>query len=108
MADDNPTTEVDTRSDVASHDVPAEGSPRTFSDTMRSASRWFKATFPGRQHSVMGGICGLVVALLIFGIGFWRTLFIVICVAIGVAIGQFFDGNPRVVRAVRKVFSDNR
>lgn len=108
MADNNPTTDVDARSDASSQDAPTEGSPRTFSGIMRSASRWFKATFPGHQNSVLGGICGFIVALLIFGIGFWRTLFIVICVAIGVAIGQFFDGNPRVVHAVRKVFSDNR
>ena len=108
MADNNPTTDVDTQPDATPQGMPTEGSPRTFSDTMHSVSRWLKATFPGHQNSVMGGICGLIVALLIFGIGFWRTLFIVICVAIGVAIGQFFDGNPRVVHAVRKVFSDNR
>lgn len=108
MADNNRTTDVDAQSGASSHGVSAEESPRTFSDTMRSVSRWFTTTFPGHQNSVMGGICGLIVALLIFGIGFWRTLFIVICVAIGVAIGQFFDGNPRVVHAVRKVFSDNR
>lgn len=82
-----------------------KSSPRDFAVAARS---WFRQSFPGHEHAVFGGICGLVVAILVFAIGFWKTLFIVICVLVGVAIGQYADGNTTVVRAISRFFSDNR
>lgn len=35
-----------------------------------------------------------------------RTLFVLLCVLVGVAIGQYLDGNPAVVKAVRKFFGN--
>ena len=64
------------------------------------------ANFPGHENAVFGGICGLVVAVLVFAIGFLRTLFVLLCVLVGVAIGQYLDGNPIVVKAVRKFFGN--
>lgn len=74
----------------------------------KAAQGWLHATFPGHENAALGGLCGLVVAILVFAIGFWQTLFVTICVLVGVAIGQYADGNPKVVRAVSKLFQDNR
>jgi len=75
-----------------------------FSHTKSATTHWLSSNFPGHENAVFGGICGLVVALLIFIIGFWKALFVVICVLVGVAIGQYMDGNPTVVKAFRRFF----
>lgn len=72
-----------------------------------SVKGWVARSFPHQEHAFWGGVLGLLVALLIFWIGFLKSLFVIICVVIGVAIGQYIDGNPLVVRAVRKFFGDN-
>ena len=69
---------------------------------------WLRERVTGHENATIGGICGLVIALLVFSIGVLRALFVVLCVGIGVVIGQAFDGNPKVIRAVRRIFSDNR
>ncbi len=69
---------------------------------------WLHDAVPGHECAAIGGILGLVVAILVFTIGFWRAFFVALCVVIGVMIGQYVDGNPRIVRVVRKLFSDNR
>ncbi len=69
---------------------------------------WLHATFPGREHAVIGGVCGLIAALLIFWIGVWRVLLIVVCVAVGVAFGQLFDGKPRLLKLIKDMFRDKR
>lgn len=69
---------------------------------------WLHATFPGREHAVLGGVCGLIAALLIFWIGVWRVLLIVVCVAVGVAFGQLFDGKPRLLKLIKDMFRDKR
>ena len=79
-----------------------------FSHARHATSNWLKTNFPGHENAVFGGICGLVVAMLVFAIGFWHTLFIVLCVLVGVAIGQYLDGNPTVVKFVSKFFSNNQ
>lgn len=75
-----------------------------FSHARSATSHWLSSNFPGHENAVFGGACGLIVALLVFVIGFWRTLFVVICVLVGVAIGQYLDGSPAVVKAFRKLF----
>lgn len=69
---------------------------------------WLHTTFPGREHAVIGGVCGLIAALLIFWIGVWRVLLIVVCVAVGVAFGQLFDGKPRLLKLIKDMFRDKR
>ncbi len=58
---------------------------------------WIHATFPGHENAVLCGFAGFLVALLLFIIGFWATLLLVLCITIGVAIGQELDGDPKIV-----------
>lgn len=64
-------------------------------------SAWFAETFPRSRCAVLGGLAGLVVALLLFWIGVLKTLVIVVLVVVGVAIGQYLDGDPRLIRIVQ-------
>ncbi|WP_083307305.1 DUF2273 domain-containing protein [Olsenella sp. HMSC062G07] len=74
----------------------------------RRVAAWTHDVVVGHENAALGGAVGLAVALLIFAIGFWRALFVALCVCVGVVVGQFLDGDARVVRAIRKLFSDNR
>lgn len=70
-------------------------------------SRWISETFPGHENAVMLGLAGFVVAVLLFAIGFWRTLLITLFVVVGVAIGQVLDGDPKILRAVQRWLNRN-
>ncbi len=104
--------EKDERSKGAAEDAGAAnggasgkgGNP--FSHAREATAAWLSGNFPGHENAVFGGICGLIVAVLVFAIGFLRTLFVLLCVLVGVAIGQYLDGNPTVVKAVRKFFGN--
>ena len=50
---------------------------------------------------------GVILATLLLTIGFWRTLLLVLLVLIGVAIGQQADGDPKILRALGKIFRDH-
>lgn len=69
---------------------------------------WLGQFFPGHEHAVLGGFCGLCVAVLVFFIGVPRTLFLLIVVVMGVIIGQYLDGDPRLVNAVRRLLGGDR
>ena len=64
-------------------------------------------TFPGHENAFLGGVCGFLVAIVMAAIGFWRTLLLVLLVLIGVAIGQQADGDPKILRALGKIFRDH-
>jgi len=66
-------------------------------------SSWFSSAFPHSRNAVIGGVCGLVVALLLFTIGLFKTLVIAVLVTIGVACGQYADGDPKLVNLVREL-----
>ncbi|MBP3893970.1 MAG: DUF2273 domain-containing protein [Atopobiaceae bacterium] len=66
---------------------------------------WISKVAPGHEHAVLGGICGLVFAVLFFVIGFWQTLFVALLVVVGVAFGQYLDGDPRIVNLIRRALT---
>lgn len=67
------------------------------------ASRWLDETFPNSRNAVLGGVAGLVVALLLFTIGVLKTLVIAILVVVGIACGQYLDGEPKIVRFIQNL-----
>ena len=69
--------------------------------SLEGARKWVQDNFPGHTNAVVGGACGLVVAILIFVIGFWRALFVI-------AVGQYLDGDPKVAAFISRIFNDNR
>ena len=82
-----------------------KGNP--FKGARTAVGDWLSQNFPGHEHAVFGAFLGLLVAVLIFVIGFWQALFVTICIVVGFAIGQYVDGDPTVANAVRKFFGDN-
>lgn len=122
MADEKtpkPTVELDdsTPSSTSVHPVRTQSSAQS-SDTQDAdeapkdrvpfttrISSWVSKTFPGHENAFWGGVCGLIIAICLFVIGFWRTLLIALFVILGIAIGQWFDGDPKIFRAIKNFFS---
>ncbi|MGO5239478.1 DUF2273 domain-containing protein [Parolsenella sp. LCP21S3_E11] len=83
---------------------PASGpEPTAQPGAFARASHWLDETFPNSRNAVLGGVTGLVVALLLFAIGVLKTLVIAILVVVGVACGQYLDGDPKIVRFVQSL-----
>lgn len=74
-----------------------EGTKQKHVHPVEAVQGWIHATFPGHENAVLCGFAGFLIALLLFIIGFWATLLLVVCITIGVAIGQELDGDPKIV-----------
>lgn len=72
-----------------------------------SVTGWVHRTFPGHEHAFWGAVVAVVVALLVFAIGLPRMLLISLLVFVGIAIGQIFDGDPKIIRAIQELISSN-
>lgn len=83
---------------------PASGpEPAAQPGAFARASHWLDETFPNSRNAVLGGVTGLVVALLLFTIGVLKTLAIAILVVVGIACGQYLDGAPKIVRFIQNL-----
>ena len=83
---------------------PASGpEPAAQPGAFARASHWIDETFPNSRNAVLGGVTGLVVALLLFTIGVLKTLAIAILVVVGIACGQYLDGDPKIVRFIQNL-----
>lgn len=83
---------------------PASGTePAAQPGAFARASHWLDETFPNSRNAVLGGVTGLVVALLLFTIGVLKTLVIAILVVVGIACGQYLDGEPKIVRFIQNL-----
>ncbi len=54
---------------------------------------------------ILGGLIGLIFALLVVNYGFWLSLFIFLCIAIGLLIGWRLDAGGGVGRFFSRFFS---
>ncbi len=53
---------------------------------------------------VLGGVVGLIIALLLVIFGFWRGLFIIICVLAGVYVGSRYEKSEEVRDFFRRLW----
>ena len=56
-------------------------------------SAWVGKTFPGHENAFWGGVLGLVAAVVVVA---------------GIAVGQLVDGDPKLIRALQRLFSNNQ
>lgn len=54
---------------------------------------------------IIGGLLGLIFALLVVNYGFWMSLFIFVCIAIGILVGWRLDIGKDVGIYIRRFFS---
>lgn len=48
------------------------------------------------KGAVLGGLLGLIIAVLILIIGFWKALLVLLLVGIGIVLGMAIDGNNMI------------
>ena len=58
------------------------------------------------RGAVAGAVVGLLVALLIIVFGFWKTVFIAICILVGYFIGKRFDEEGSLDAIWRRLFGE--
>lgn len=71
-------------------------------------SAWVGKTFPGHENAFWGGVFGLVAAVVLLAFGILKTLIVVVLVVAGIAVGQLVDGDPKLIRALQRLFSNNQ
>ncbi|MCK5128854.1 MAG: DUF2273 domain-containing protein [Clostridiales bacterium] len=57
------------------------------------------------KFRIIGFITGLIIAILLLTIGFFKTLLVVICITIGLVLGYFFDDKVDFGSVVDKILS---
>lgn len=68
-----------------------------------------KATKPGTpQAAVFFGVLGLIVALLLLLIGFWKTLLVVVCCLTGCFLGGVEDKAGFIRRIADRLYRSGR
>lgn len=73
----------------------------------RRVSAWVRRTFPGHEGAFWGAVAGLLAAIVFLVAGPWPLVVTAVFVLVGVAVGQAFDGDPKIVNALRRLFSGN-
>ncbi len=54
----------------------------------------------------VGAIIGLVIAVLVITIGFFKTVFIAICLIMGIIVGKRIDDNESIKELVGNLFRE--
>lgn len=80
----------------------------TFAGYTESFRTWLDGLFPGHGNAAFFALIGFVVALVFITIGFMRTLVVLALVVVGLAFGQQLDGNPKILRALKRLLNSNR
>lgn len=100
--------------DAGGKDGAAKGSQPSGASSAGSAqagfsrvSAWVGKTFPGHENAFWGGVFGLVAAVVLLAFGILKTLVVAVLVVAGIAVGQLADGDPKLIRALQRLFSNN-
>lgn len=59
------------------------------------------------RGKVIGVLLGLLASILFISYGFWRTMFIIICILAGYFIGKKIDDNTNLEIWIKNLFKQN-
>ena len=62
------------------------------------------------QHrgKAIGIVLGLIASILFISYGFWRTIFIIICIALGFFVGKEIDEKKNFDQWLKRMFKDKQ
>lgn len=92
--------------------VPAAGAPNRFQDATVGffqgvgLAAWAYAD--EHPHTVLYGLIGFVLAVLILVIGLWDTIVIAVFVTVGAIVGQMVDGDNAIVNFFSRLLGGRR
>lgn len=97
---DEPVVEEPVIDGQASYDDRSDGAPNMW---RLWRDRW-TVYYADHSHAVVYGLVGAIAAILMLIMGFWPVLLIALLAFIGVALGQWQDGNPRIILFLVRLF----
>ncbi|MBS4007827.1 MAG: DUF2273 domain-containing protein [Clostridium sp.] len=56
---------------------------------------------------LLGGLLGLAVGLSIITFGFWRSLLLFLCIALGISLGKLYDRHDGLQKLLQRVWPDS-
>lgn len=68
--------------------------------------KWFQFLLVEHRGKTIGVLLGLLASILFVTFGFWRTVFIAICIGIGYLIGKQIDENKNFDSWLKQMFKD--
>ncbi len=66
----------------------------------------FRIIFEQHRGKAIGILLGLLASILFISYGFWRTIFIIVCIALGFFIGKKIDENKNFDQWLKQIFKD--
>ncbi|MCX7885205.1 MAG: DUF2273 domain-containing protein [Caloramator sp.] len=66
----------------------------------------FLNIFHNNEGKFIGTVIGLIIAIFVLSIGFFKTLFIAICAFMGYYIGKKIDNKESIVEIIQKILPD--
>jgi uncharacterized membrane protein len=70
---------------------------------------WLRDMAQNHRYKIIGGLAGLVLALLVLRFGFFWTLFILVCSGLGYWIGKRLDEEPEsLVQILDRILPSGR
>jgi uncharacterized membrane protein len=58
------------------------------------------------RGKAIGILLGLIASILFISFGFWKTLFIILCIVIGYFLGKSLDDNKSFDKWLKHLFKD--
>ncbi|MGI5911714.1 MAG: DUF2273 domain-containing protein [Syntrophomonadaceae bacterium] len=68
----------------------------------------FRIIIEQHRGKVIGVVLGLLASLLFISYGFWRSVFIIIFIALGFFIGKEIDEKKNLEQWVKRIFKDKQ
>ncbi|MDD2373148.1 MAG: DUF2273 domain-containing protein [Syntrophomonadaceae bacterium] len=66
----------------------------------------FRIIFEQHRGKAIGIVLGLLASILFISYGFWRTIFIIVCIALGFFIGKEIDEKKNFEQWLKHMFKD--
>lgn len=64
------------------------------------------ACLTNHKGKITGLLCGLILGILILVIGFWKSVLLLLCIALGCWIGSFHDRKENFLAFLDKILPD--
>jgi len=64
---------------------------------------YFQKFWQERRREIIGGIVGLIIGIIIITLGFFKTIFVILCTVLGYYIGKNVDKKDDILNLLDKI-----
>lgn len=66
---------------------------------------FFGQLWDNHRGKIIGVLAALLIGIIILSFGFWRSLFLLACILVGLFIGHHVDAKASIKKTLRKFFN---